>query len=69
MRIEFDQAKDELNRAKHGVSLAQAKDMLILRFVVDSRNDYGEERYRAWGTIDASFYCLAFTVRETTGYG
>jgi uncharacterized protein len=24
LRIEFDPAKDEINRAKHGVSLAQA---------------------------------------------
>lgn len=64
MQIEFDPAKDEINIAKHGVSLARAADLEILAFIEDDRNDYGETRYRAWGLIDGLAHCLAFTDRN-----
>jgi uncharacterized DUF497 family protein len=66
MQIEFDPAKDEINIAKHGVSLARACDLEILTFIKDDRNDYGEVRYRAWGLIDGKAYYLAFTDRDGT---
>lgn len=55
MAIEFDPDKDVANIAKHGVSLALAGDLDILAFIEDDRNDYGEIRYRAWGTIDGEY--------------
>lgn len=64
MAIDFDPAKDALNIAKHGVSLARAADMEILAFVEDDRRNYGEVRYRAWGLIDGQHYCLAFVYRS-----
>lgn len=64
MDIEFDPAKDEINIAKHGVSLARAVDMEILSYVEDDRSEYGEIRYRAWGLIDGKAHCLAFTHRD-----
>lgn len=64
MRIDFDPAKDEVNLAKHGVSLARAADLEIKAFVPDDRRDYGEPRIRAFGMIDDEAYCLVFTVRE-----
>jgi uncharacterized DUF497 family protein len=63
MKIEFDPDKDALNIVKHGVSLARASDLEILAFIEDARSEYSEIRYRAWGRIDGSFYCLAFTHR------
>jgi uncharacterized DUF497 family protein len=44
----FDPAKDASNIADHGISLARAKEMVIARFMIDDRFDYGETRYRAW---------------------
>jgi uncharacterized protein len=62
MRIEFDPAKDEINRAKHGVSLAQANgfnwETALER--EDDRFDYGELRFVAIGLIDARLYVMVF---------
>ncbi|HEY8336956.1 MAG TPA: BrnT family toxin [Tardiphaga sp.] len=60
----FDPAKDAINRARHKISLDRATDMVIARYIVDERADYGEVRYRAWGHIDGEAYYLAFTVRD-----
>lgn len=64
MLIEFDPAKDDINIAKHGISLSRSAELEILAFIEDHRNDYGETRYRAWGLIDGVAYCLAFTDRN-----
>ena len=34
------------------------------KLTVDDRQDYGEERYRAVGFLDAKLYVLIFTVRN-----
>lgn len=61
--IEFDPAKDDINRAKHGVSLAAASgfvwDTALER--EDDRFDYGESRFVAIGLIDARLYVMVFT--------
>lgn len=61
---EFDPAKDRANIRLHGVSLARWIDLEILFYREDDRRDYGEKRYRAWGTIEGVAHCLVFTVRE-----
>jgi uncharacterized DUF497 family protein len=63
MKIEFDPIKDAINIAKHQISLARAADFEMLAVQPDTRFDYGEERYRAWGLIDGIAHCLAFTTR------
>jgi len=63
MEIEFDPSKDDVNRAKHGISLGRARDLDMLAVMPDTRVDYGEARFRAWGIIDGAVYCLAFTTR------
>jgi uncharacterized DUF497 family protein len=65
VEIAFDPAKDEINRAKHGVSLALAADMdLSLAVIVaDLRLDYREDRYQALGPIAGRLHLLAFTMR------
>ena len=51
MEIEFDPAKDAANIAKHGVSLGQAVDLVIVKAEPDLRFDYREFRYRAFGLL------------------
>jgi uncharacterized DUF497 family protein len=62
MIIEFDPAKDVANRAKHGLSLAEATDFEFTSAVIveDARRDYGEVRLRAF-TRDGGGRCLIFT--------
>jgi uncharacterized DUF497 family protein len=64
LTIEFDPAKDAINREKHGVSLARARDIDIVALEHDERYEYGEWRFRGWGYIDGVAYCLAFTTRD-----
>lgn len=63
VKIEFDPAKDEINRTKHGISLQAATnfdwDTALER--EDDRFDYGEARFVAIGLIDASLYVMVFT--------
>lgn len=63
MQIAFDLAKDELNRAKHGVSLQAAArfDWETALEREDDRFDYGEVRFVAIGWIDARLHVLVFT--------
>jgi uncharacterized protein len=63
VKIEFDPAKDDINRAKHGVSLGAANDFdwdTALEREGD-RFDYGEIRFVAIGLIDARLYVMVFT--------
>ncbi len=65
MEIEFDTGKDEVNIAKHGVSLALASsiewsDVLC---VPDSRRDYGEVREIGFAVIDRRLYVVVFVQR------
>lgn len=57
----FDPAKDDVNRAKHGVSLALAEVLFMGPHVsmTDDRFDYGEVREVAFGLInDRLFVCV-----------
>jgi uncharacterized protein len=63
VRIESDPSKDDINRAKHRVSLEAASgfdwDTALER--EDDRFDYGEVRFVAIGLIDARLYVMIFT--------
>ncbi|AJP48280.1 phage protein [Rugosibacter aromaticivorans] len=66
MQITFDEAKDALNKSKHGLSLSEAEklewdDALIWQ---DTRRDYGEARMVALGVIGARLYCVIYVDRE-----
>jgi uncharacterized protein len=62
VRIEFDPAKDNINRAKHGVSLLATAsfdwDTALER--EDDRFDYGEVRFVAIGQIESRLYVIVF---------
>ena len=68
MLIAFDPAKDAINLAKHGLSLADALhfDFDLAQTEIDARHDYGETRYRAFARMDGLGYCLVFTVSGET---
>jgi uncharacterized protein len=65
VQIEFDPAKDAINRAKHGVSLATSADMDFDYAVVieDRRFDHCEQRFIAYGPIGDRLHVLWFTMR------
>lgn len=65
MEIEFDPVKDEQNKEKHGLSLADFEGFDSDPVVVeDERQDYGEIRYRAFGRVDDKGHSIAFTIRD-----
>ena len=64
MDIVFDPAKDVINLAKHGVSLAAAAEFEIHVVVRDDRRNYDEDRFNAFGRLAGRPYCLTFTVRN-----
>jgi uncharacterized DUF497 family protein len=66
MQITFDEAKDALNKNKHGVSLSEATKLewdgaLIWQ---DTRHDYGEARMIALCAIGERLYCVVYVDRE-----
>lgn len=65
MEIEYDPAKDNLNREKHGISLAAAArlDVDTALVIADERFAYGKARFQAVGRIDGVLCVLAFTMR------
>ncbi len=68
MKLAFDPAKDAANRAKHGVSLAEAVrldwDSTLAK--LDRRADYGEPRQIGYGPIGRRLYCVVFVDRGDT---
>ena len=55
VEIEFDAEKDQANRAKHGVSLSFASEILAdgrRLDVLDIRFDYAEERMVTYGRVE-----------------
>lgn len=68
MLIDFDSAKDDINRAKHGLSLSLAMELdwdsaLVW---VDVRHDYGELRMIALAPATGVLYYVAFVDRGNT---
>lgn len=69
MRIEFDNTKDEINRQKHGLSLAfgarifDDPDLLILPTI---RDEDDEERYKAVGLVEGKLYTAVHVWRDDT---
>ena len=63
--VDFDPAKNLANRAKHGLSLAEAGavDWDAAVILPDERADYGEPRWRAYAKINDRLHMAAFTVR------
>jgi len=65
VEIEFDPAKDQINQAKHGISLAAAAEIDLEQAIVieDRRFEYNETRFIAYAPIDGRLHVLWFTSR------
>ncbi len=63
--VEFDPAKGTANKARHGVSLAEAErfDWETALVLEDRSEAYGEQRLLALGLIDLSVHMMVFTMR------
>ena len=62
MKVVFDPEKDEANKAKHGISLVGAGDMIIAAVRPDPYPH--EPRLRAYGTIAGKRFCLIYVERD-----
>ncbi|MFT0531669.1 BrnT family toxin [Castellaniella hirudinis] len=65
MEIEYDPAKSERNIQERGLSFDLVADFDFDTAVIklDTRRDYGEDRYQAFGLIGRRLYFLAFSLR------
>jgi uncharacterized DUF497 family protein len=66
MEIEFDTDKDDVNKNKHGVSLAFAANVMADPHrveILDLRFDYGEERWAVFGTVEGRVWICVYTLR------
>jgi uncharacterized protein len=65
VEIEFDPAKDQINQAKHGISLVAAAQIDLEQAIVieDRRFDYGETRFIAYAPVGGRLHVLWFTRR------
>ncbi|MFO1061912.1 MAG: BrnT family toxin [Dongiaceae bacterium] len=66
MQIEFDDDKDRINRAKHGLPLAAGYFVLAnsVHSTIDDRLDYGEERRIDYGVVNGRLMVCVHTVRS-----
>jgi len=63
MKIEYDEAKNLANIAKHGVSFERVVDFSFDVIKADNRFDYGEVRYISYGALDNRLHVLVWTNR------
>jgi len=65
MQIQFDPAKDAINRGKHGISLGEAGRVNWDEAMIweDDRVDYGEVRMCALGYVGERLHFVAYVDR------
>ena len=66
MELEWDEAKRESNLAKHGLDLTVSLELFADYFMerLDTRQDYGEDRWVALGMIRGIVVVLVYTERD-----
>jgi uncharacterized protein len=65
MDIEFDATKDDANFERHGLRLSDFDGFDADPVVIeDTRFDYGERRFRAFGRIGGTPHCLVYAIRD-----
>ena len=65
MELEWDERKNRLNIAKHGIDFADAWRIFANPMVIrpDARRDYRETRWIALGKLEDVVVVLVFTIR------
>ncbi len=63
MIFEWDEAKNRSNIRKHGLDFAEAEEVFRGALIVepDTREDYGERRWRGIGTVRGRTVAVIFT--------
>jgi uncharacterized protein len=63
--FEWDERKNVSNTAKHGLSFEEAVEIFDGRLLskLDDRQSYGEQRFKALGTIRGEVYHVVYTER------
>jgi uncharacterized protein len=63
---EWNEGKRQKNLAIHGVDFSAIEFFVWEKTVViqDTRKNYDETRFLAYGPIEDRLYCVAFTMRE-----
>lgn len=63
MVFEFDRAKSDRNKAKHGIDFLEASILWESRVVLVPAKEVAEKRYMAIGTIGQTFWSAIITYR------
>ena len=68
MGIEWDDAKDQINQQKHGLSFAEVRGLLESGAeyleIFDSEHSDFEDRFIAMGPVDRGLVVVVYTERE-----
>ncbi|MEZ5736865.1 MAG: BrnT family toxin [Novosphingobium sp.] len=67
MEFDFDPAKDEANRFKHGLKLSFGQGIFddpFHRILPSFREQDGEERYKAVGRVNGKLHTAVFVLRD-----
>jgi len=66
VRFEWDEAKRDVNLAKHGIDFVDVPEMFrgLMLVGADERKDYGETRQIGFGFIHGRLMVIAFTERK-----
>ena len=65
MDVEWDSAKEQANRKKHGVDLRSAAKLFLDPYLIefDDRDAPGELRFNAIGLVDGRMLYVTYTMR------
>jgi uncharacterized DUF497 family protein len=66
MELEWDDGKNQQNRRKHGFDFSDAPEIFANYYLekLDTRNDYGEDRWIALGLVHGGIAVLVYTERD-----
>ncbi|MDT4330696.1 BrnT family toxin [Methylomonas sp. MED-D] len=66
MRLTFDPAKNARNIQERGLPFTMVENFAWQHALImeDTRQDYGERRFRAFGRIEDRLFAVVFTTRD-----
>ena len=66
LKLEWDDAKDEVNQSKHGLSFAEARALFDsgADYLVIFDADHSDDRFIAIGAVERGIVVIAFTEPE-----
>ena len=64
MKFAYDKNKSATNKAKHGISLEEAKELWLVPSVEVEATTIDEPRFMLIGRINGKFYSCIYTLRD-----